>query len=235
VKMGGMDYKFRIVGFTGSGIGIFEPVDHSCARYKSDADFKTTRKYLDILPHLHVILAYDSDQGWVAYPMNMESACKKFDLDGEIIVKNVSDAERFEVITARFDGMHFWYDDIFNSADLMKSSQLRDIFDPANISPIEMRENIESIKELTPEDREAFSLAIRSWNYFKRVTTQRELKQILSAGKGKWISYVVRGANLKVRWKSKRGKPYTPSVEKGFYDVRTMGREIAIEDFPDAE
>jgi len=230
VKMSGMNYRFRIVGFTGSGIGMFEPIDHSCARFKGDADFATTRKYLDILPQLHVILVYESDQGWIAYPMNMESTCKKFALDGEIIVKNVSDAERFDVITARFDGMHFWYDDVFHSADLMKSSFMRDAFDPASLLPSKMREKIDEIKGLTPEDKESFELAIRSWNYFKRVTAQEELEQILAVGGGRLLSYVVRGANLEVRWKSKQGNPYTSSVEKGSYDVVCAGICVDGED-----
>lgn len=223
VKMNGMNYKFRIVGCHGSGMGLFEPIDHSCARYKGDADLETSRKYLDILPQLHVILAYESDQGWVAFPMHLESTRKKFALAGEIIVKNVSDAERFDVITTRFDGVHFWYDDIFRSADLIKSSQMREIFDPINIPSAVMAKGLDEIKGLTPEDRIAFELASNSWNYFKRVATQDELNKLLAAGGGKLFSYVIRGANIEIKWKSKSGQEYTSLVDKVSYDGVSAG------------
>ena len=216
VKMGGMNYRFRIVGFSGSGIGIFEPVDHSCARYKSDADWETTRRYLDVLPHLHVILAFESDQGWIAYPMNMESTQKRFALEGEIIVKNVSDAERFDVITVRFDGMHFWYDDMFNGADMVKSNFLREAFDPVNLSPTAIWNKVDQIKAVTPEDKKAFTLALDAWNYFKRASTEEQIAEVLAAGGGILGTYVVRGANIEVKWHSKSGREYTSAVDKNF-------------------
>lgn len=227
VKMDGIHYRFRVVGFSGNGIGIFRPINPLCARYEGDADYEMTRNYFDVLPHLHVILAYESDQGWVAYPFNMESTSKKFALEGEILVLNVSDAERFDVITVRFDGAHFWCDELFAGGDVLKSQQMREAFDVSQSSNM-MRESFDKIKNTTPEDQKAFEMAIASWNYFKTTSVQSQIEYYLSGGGATLCNYIVRGANIDIKWKSKSGEEYNSVVNKETFMATDKGVGVCI-------
>jgi len=228
VKMDGLNYKFRIVT-QGSeeGLGIFRPIDPNCALLKKAASWEMRREYFDALPSLHVILSYETDQGWVAFPMNIESTQKKFALVGEVVVKSVSDAERFDVITARFDGVHFWYDELFVGSDAIKSQAMRDCFDP-KLHPDTMRQSLDIIKGITPEDQQAFELAISSWKVFTRMSTEAMIKKVLSDGGGALGSYVVRDVNIEIKWKSASGKDYTTLVDKSSLDVVSAG--ICLDD-----
>lgn len=222
VKLDKLHYKFRIIAFQGSGIGIFTPIDPTCATFQREASWEMRRNYFDALPFLPVILSYETDQGWVAFPMNIEATQKKFALEGEVIVKNVSDAERFDVTTARFDGVHFWYDEVFSGSDAIKSAAMRECFDP-KLSPDMMRNNLEKIKGLTPEDKRAFELSISSWKVFTRMSTEATLRRVLSSGGGTLGSYVIRGMNIEIKWKSASGQGYNTLVDKESLDIVSAG------------
>ncbi len=228
VKMTGMQYRFRIVGMRGSGIGVFKPIDPSCAKYLREADLDKIRAFFDMLPKIHFILSYETEQGWVGQPINIESARKTLGLDSEAIIKNVTDAERFDVVTARFDGEHFWYDEPFVSNDFVKAEGMRKCFLP-NMTPQRMKERLAKVENLTPEDYRAFDLALASWAIYKSMTTEDTLRQLLEDGGATLGSYVVRGSNIEVRWKSVSGADYTSVITKNF-DVVSAGICLSSED-----
>lgn len=229
VKIDSVIYPFRIVGQPGHGFGVFKPVDGTCAKYIREAPFEMVRSYLDVLPQQLFILAYESDQGWVAYPMNIESARKSIGLDGEAIVKCVSDCERFDVIVARFDGVHFWYDSVFVGGNPQKSIEMRDCFRP-DYSPQKMKQCLANVKQLTPEDHKAFEMAMASWVLFKRMSTEDRIKSLIEDAGAKFKSYVVRGANIEIRWASSSGTHYNSLVNKDSLDVVSSGICLAGED-----
>ncbi len=222
IKLDGLNYKFRIVGFNGSGFGLFRPIDASCAKYVRTAPIEKVRQFLELLPRIHLILAYEADQGWVAYPMNMESATSSLGLQSEAIVLNVSDCERFDVITARYDGMNFWYDEIFVGADPVKSEAMRECFLP-DATAKQMQAKLSQIKGITPEDKKSFDLAIGSWIIFKKMTTEAKISEMFSQAGAKLGSYVVRGANIDVRWTSTSGREYRSTIVKETFDVVSAG------------
>lgn len=229
VKMDGVNYEFRIVGHKDSGFGIFKPVDATCAKFEREPDYSQLRQYLDLLPKVNMILAYESDQGWVSYPMNLDSSKATLGLDSEIIVKNVSDSERFDVVTVRYDGAHFWHDEPFIGSDLSKSAAMRDCFVPDSTSQ-KMKEQLAQVKGLTPEDRRAFDLALMSWKLFQKVSTEDRIKGALSSGGGKLGRYVLRGDNVEIQWTSESGQKYTSLVKRGSLDVVSAGICLSNED-----
>lgn len=228
IKMDGMHYRFHIDGHKGSGIGIFMPVDATHALYKEEASWELSQKYMKVLPFIHMILAYETEDGWVAYPMHSETARIKLGV-GLSVVYNVSDAERFDVVTAKFDGINFWHDDIFTGADLTKSQLMREAFNMKWL-PSKMRTKFKKIKGTTPEDKETFELAIDSWLHFKKVSTEEQLQEVLKPGGGKFQSYIVRGKNLEVKWTSKSGRLYISTVRKESFDGICAGFCVDGED-----
>lgn len=221
IKIDRLTYRFRIVGQNGSGFGVFAPIDATCAKYTGEADVAQVRGYFDVLPSLPIILSYQTEQGWVGYPVNQQSARSSLGLISEVIVRNVTDCQRFDNIVARFDGIHFWYDDVFSGSDPVKSESMRECFSGGHAEA--MKTKIGLIKGITPEDKTAFDLAIISWIQFKKLSTETRLKEVLCAGGGKLGSYVLRGANIEVKWVAPSGSNYTTVVNKESLDVVSAG------------
>ncbi len=221
--------SFRVVGQPGSGFGVFKIVDGNCARFVKAAPFDLQRRFLDMLPKLHLILSFESDRGWVACPMNAESARKSLGLDSETYVQNVSDCERFDVITARYDGVNFWFDEVFIGADPQKSEAMRRCF-VKDRTPQQMKTSLARVKSVTPEENEAFRLALASWAMYQRTTTEERIKKTLADSGATMASYVVRGTNIEVRWKTTKGEEYTSLVKKETLDVVSAGICLAGQD-----
>lgn len=222
VKIDGVVYPFRIVGFKGHGFGVFQPRDGTCARFIRDADIADVRAYLEILPRLHFILSYETDKGWIGCPMNAEVADKTIGLESEAIIKNVTDCERFDVIVARYDTVNFWFDELFVGGDLQKSADMRECF-RKDWTPQQMKQTLARVKGMSPEDHKAFELALKSWHKFQQFNTEARIKKVLEESGAKLGSYVVRGDNVEVRWKTDRGTAYTSLVQKASLDVVSAG------------
>jgi len=222
VKMNGVNYKFRIVGVNGDGIGLFQPVDPTCAKYQGEAPIEQRRAYLDVLPSVRLILSYETDKGWVSYPFNAESSENSIGLKGQAVVKNVNDCERFDVVVARYDGMHLWFDDIFSSMDHCKSEAMRDCFIP-QWTPDKMQRELKKVKGMSPEDKISFELAVQSWMVFQQQTTEARLQSVLNNSGGTLGSYVVRDLNIDVEWTDSSGKKYSSVVNKESFDVVCTG------------
>lgn len=238
VKMDSLNYRFRILGFNGSGIGIFKPTNPTCATFQHNAEYDLVRAFYDKLPFIHVILSFQTEDGWCAHPMNTQVALQKLGLDSEILVRNVTDVERFDIVVVRYDGYNFWFDEPFSGADLLKSQYLREAFDlRGNVT--KAINAMDKIKGLTPEEKKTFNLALESWKLFTKQTTEEKLQKLLEIGGGALRSYVVRGTNIEVRWKSASGQDYTSVVQKDSFDVVSAGiclsgqdRKFHLKDLP---
>lgn len=223
VSMGhGMLYRFRIHGFTNAGIGLFHPTNPNHATYIGDAPFDQARQYLDALPRIYLILTYQTERGWIALPYNEESARKSFGLDGPLLALNVSDAQRFDVITARFDGANFWFDELFSGSDPVKADELRKSFERGT--------KVLNISGVTPEERDAYSLACDAWKQFAQISVEQQIKNVLKDGGARMRAFVVRGKNVEIRWTSSSGTTYNSLVNKDTLDVVSAGICLSGED-----
>lgn len=217
VSIDGLVYKFAISGFNGSGIGRFKPANALSAVYVSEAEFDERIIYLESLPVLNVILSYQNDKGWIAVPHDANLAKNRFGIEGPLIVHNVSDAQAFDTIKTRYDGNSFWYEDFASFADLIKSQEMRTAF-----SMYAKKKEIR-IPKTTPEDNAAFELAKKSWEFFVKTSTESRIKELLENGGANLGSYVVRGDNIEIKWKSSSGSKYNSVVKKDTFDVVTSG------------
>lgn len=229
VKIDGMNYRFRIVGFQGSGFGVFQPVDPTCARFVRAAEFDQAYDYLQVLPKMYVILVCQTDLGWCAYPFNTESAKIKFGVDFEIIVRNVSDVERFDVVTVRCDGRNFWYEEPFIGSDPVKADSFRECF-ALRTDPLKQRQALDKIKGITPEERKSFDLALASWRQFQKQSTEGRLKEMLALGGAELDNYVIRGEQIEITWQAHSGTYYKSRVDKNTLDVVSAGICLNNED-----
>lgn len=222
VKIDGANYRFRIIGFQGSGFGIFRPVDPTCARFVRAADFEHVHNYLQLLPKYHFILVCQTNLGWCAYPFNAEVARRKLGAETEVIIRNVSDVDRFDVVTVRYDGMNFWYEEPFSGADPVKAETLRECF-VLRTDQLKMKKKIDNLKGLTPEEKRSLDLALASWREYQQQTTEGRLREWLAHGGADLDNYVIRGEQIEITWQARSGRCYRSRVEKSNLDVVSAG------------
>ena len=229
VKMDGANYKFRIVGFQGSGFGIFRPVDPTCARFVGPGNFVQINEYLRLLPQIYVILVCETDLGWCGYPFNVESTQKKLGVDCEIIIRNVTDVERFDVVAVRHDGRNFWYEEPFAGADPIKAQNLRECF-ALRTESLRMERCRQKLKGTTPEEIKAFDIALSSWRLFQRQSTEGQIREFLARSSADLDSYVIRGQQIELTWQSKSGRYYRSRINRDTFDVVSAGICLNDED-----
>ena len=222
IKLDGLDYKLRIVGCSGTGVGIFKPIDKNCAKFIGECNDEIKENYFTLFPKIHLILSFQSDDGWVAYPINKESAQKRYGIGGEVFVRMVSDVDRFDVITASFSGLNFWHQEPFAGVDPVKADLMREAFALRENTEL-MRNAFDKIKGITPEDKSSFQLALSSWRIFKKQSTEGRIKEILNIGGAELNTYIVRGENIEVRWRSASGNKYNSLIKKDSFDVVSAG------------
>jgi len=222
VRMDGLVYTFKISGFEGSGFGVFLPDSPTSAKFVREADFDVIRDYLDVLPKLSMVLCYQTPEGWVGYPHNLQAAKQKLGLVGIAPVLNVTDAQRFDTVIVRFDGVTFWFDEPEFAVDPEVGESLREVF-TAELRQNQIDEVLRGIRGAGPEHRETFRIAFESWTKFRKQSTEEILQKFLDAGGGKLSEFVVRGGNIEVQWISDSGQEYSSVVKKDTFDVVQSG------------
>ena len=93
-----------------------------------------------------------------------------------------------------------------------------------------MRQQFETVKGRTPEDKKAFDAALFSWKELLKTTTEDQIKTLLAAGGGKLGKYVVRGPNIEIMWNSESGRGYNSLVNKETFDIVQTGICVSGED-----
>jgi hypothetical protein len=189
------EQSYRVTGFPRDsyGFGLFRLIDDNCARFITISDYSFVYKYLNTLPALKCILAYESDLGWIAYPQSVHVMKSELAYDREIVVRNVEHGKRFDVVKARLDGMHWWYD--IHDANNDKSQHLREVF---NLT--EDHEHIfrkaKRIPYATFEDLETMRLSLISRTIFNIIHKEDNAKMSYNS--------IVPGKNVENNWKYKK-------------------------------
>lgn len=230
VKMVGTNYKFRILGANGSGFGVFCPTDPTCARFVKEADLLQSQSYLSLWPKVYLILVCNTDLGWCAFPFNLSSAKAQLGLEQEVIVRNVSDVERFDVVVARYDGMRFWYEEPFAGADPVKAAALRDCY---------INRKMKKIAGITPEERKSFDMSLSALQMVQRLTTEGRIKETLATAGSSLEEYVIRGRNIEISWQAQSGAVHNSLIDAKTFDVVSAGicvndgdRKFHLRDLP---
>lgn len=133
------------------GWGVFRPDSHTLARLVRPARMGERLRYLELFPIVRLVLCHvdEKDAGlWFAAPASRGD--QRFRIEGLVPVRLVEDAERFDTACARFDGQHFWFEQLDPRADAGAASYLRDAFS--------QRANPDTLNRpgLAAEQRDAF-------------------------------------------------------------------------------
>jgi hypothetical protein len=122
------------------------------------------QRYLELFPLVRLILVDQREEQWFALPAHR--ADTRFRIEGVIPVRLVEEAQRFEVIEARFDGVQFWYAGPDARWDPALASYLRQELE--RLTPPEQLHR----SGLTAEERTAYVL-----NYWPRYEASEEAQR----------------------------------------------------------
>jgi hypothetical protein len=164
VRIAGVICALRIQPADFEGWGVFRPVSHSDATLVRHAKLAERQRYLELFPLVRLILADRYEERWLALPAHR--ADSRFQIEGMITVQLVEEAQLFDVIEARFDGMQFWFADADSRWDPAMASYLR-----RELGVLTPPEKVHR-SGLTSEEREAYAL-----NYWPRYEATEEARQ----------------------------------------------------------
>ena len=123
VKIAGVRCEMSVEPREYSGFGVFAPLSHAKAKLVRDATMGERRKYLELFPRVRLIPCQQEREQWLCAPFN--KADTRFRIDGLVPVLFVEDAQLFDVIVGRYDGSHFWFDQVDDREDPAAAVYLR--------------------------------------------------------------------------------------------------------------
>ena len=123
MKIAGVRCEMSVEPRDYTGFGVFAPLSHAKAKLVRDATMSERRKYLELFPRVHLIPCQQEKEQWLCAPSN--KADTRFRIVGLVPVLFVEDAQLFDVIVARYDGSHFWFDRVDDREDPAAAVYLR--------------------------------------------------------------------------------------------------------------
>jgi len=222
VRSRGLVYTFIPQPEDFEGWGIFQPISDREAKLIEEADFFQISEYLEALPQLRVWLADRlSGKTWLAYPTNESDAQQRFSVAKPVIVRLVTEADRFDTAIIRYDGCSWWFHEVDRRADPEASEQLQAAFTNI-VDPQELR-----FKGMTPEMKIAYELGIqRTLAYREKMQQQRDerrLKTALERGGGQLQGVRDRDGYWLVEWTTASGDRHTSAISKDDLTVNSAG------------
>jgi hypothetical protein len=161
VRIAGVICRLQIQPADFEGFGIFRPASPTQANLVRPAKLAERQRYLNLFPLVRLILSDRQDETWLAVAAHR--ADSRFHIEGMVPVRQVEDAQLFEVIQARFDGCHFWFAGVDPRGDAARATYLRQALDKL-VPPDKL-----SRPGLTAEERLAYAA-----NYAPRYEASEE-------------------------------------------------------------
>jgi hypothetical protein len=212
------------------GIGVFKPLSHASARLVREATMSQRRKYLALFPRVLLVITTRAAEGSTtagAVPFNAADA--RFSVDGEIELRLVDEAaELFETVAARFDGRHFWFDEVDPRADPAAAPFLRQAL--VNMTDPRI---VDERPALSPGQRLAYVLnfrrrveamlaAERAKQLDERTRDENRLREALEHAGARLRDFAERGGQYTVTY-DVDGRRHVSTVRKGDLTVQTAG------------
>lgn len=200
VRISGINYIFRIVGHSNNGVGLFRPVDLTCARFLKESDPEQAEEYFSIFPRIEVTLITETNLGWCGY-INTSHTVENKELHGKIvIVRNVMSAKRFDTVISRLDLLGgIWYDSL-SDGNSFKSERMRQCFSVQDV--VQSKLNLTKIEDIGPDDIKVFSLALDCRRTFILVNKQKKLDSGFFDNLYNTNDFIVDGSNIELEWMS---------------------------------
>jgi hypothetical protein len=234
VRIGGVLCRIRIQPTDFAGWGVFRPASHTDANLVRPASLAERRRYLELFPLFRLLVCRRAGNVWFGSAASFGDARIQF--EGMAPLELAEEVQLFDCVRARYDGSHFWFDELDSRHDPGTASYLRAAL-AEQTPPDELHR-----PGLTAEERAAYEL-----NYWQlvepaqRLRRQREeepqesdlvrrrLRESLSHAGAQLVDYLERADSFRVHY-TIGGRQYTSSVDKQDLTVQVAGICLSGED-----
>lgn len=202
-----------------TGFGIFRADSHERATLVRPATMGERRRYLQLFPRVSLVVSAKSDRDSFAVPLN--SADARFSVQGEVTLRFAEDnVQLFDVVSARFDGTSFWFDQPDPRADPAAAPYLRQ----ALVRMLELAKL--DRPGLMPGQRTAYALRYRArleqMLEDARTRDERRLRDALEHAGAALRDFAEQRDEYRVTYEVD-GERYVSVVRKGDLTVQTAG------------
>lgn len=214
VRIAGVVCTLRVVGEREPGWAILKPRSLGEARVVGKPGLKQVREFLSLFPAVRLILVARGPEAWLALPAQQSD--NRFRLSGPVSVEFVQGAAPFQQVLARFDGSHFWFEEIDRRRSPAIAAYLRDALQ-AETPPDNLHK-----ATLTSEERAAYLLALRAVEAARRDRVEVRLAEALAHAGAEFASYIERDDTLTVTY-TVDGRAHRSTVQKDDFSVMVAG------------
>lgn len=221
VRITGVICTLRVVGKTEPDWAILKPLAMDKAKVIAIPSLRQIREYLKLFPAVTLLLVSRAGADWLALPAHRGD--RRFQIDGTVRVHLITGAEQFQQIIARFDGGHFWFQEIDRRRSPAIAAYLRDALN-AETSPDQLHK-----PTLTAEEREAYGLLYQAIEDARRDQVELHLADALAHAGACLSSYVEREDAYTVTF-NVDGQTHRSTVHKDDLTVLSAGICLSGED-----
>jgi hypothetical protein len=221
VRIAGIVCTLRVVGRPDPGWAILRPLALNRAQVISQPSLGQIRDFLALFPELRLLLVARAERGWLALPAYRGD--HRFQIEGPVPVQLVTGAEPFQRIIARFDGTHFWFQEVDRRRSPAIAAYLREEFN-AETPAEDLRK-----PTLTAEEREVYRLAWQAAEAARRDRVEVQLADALAHAGAELVSYIEREHVYTVRY-TVDGRMQRSTVRKEDLTVTAAGICLAGQD-----
>jgi hypothetical protein len=249
VRIAGLVCNLQVVGHHRAGWAILKPVSMVRARVVARPSLGQVRDYLALFPAVRLVLvarasshpeappgvspavasemppelvevpvegAVEGD--WLAMPA--QRGDRRFEIEGPVRLHLVTGAEPFQQVVARFDGGHFWFQEVDRRRNPAIAAYLREALAGGT--------TVEALHKptLTAEEREAYRLAQRALEAAARDQVEMRLADALAHAGAELASYIEREDAYAVSY-TVDGQQYRSTVRKD--DLTVVAAGICLE------
>ncbi len=214
VRLAGVVCKLAVEPACFEGWGVFRPVSLRAARLVRRATLAERQAYLRLFPPLRLILCRRDGDRWLGLPAHRGD--RRFPIDGTVPVRLAEDAQPFEVVEARFDGVQCWFERTDPRHDPATAAYLRQALHERT-PPEALRR-----KGLTPEERLAYALCHGLLLEAERDRTEARLRDALAHAGAELIGYVERDDGYRIEYRV-GGERHVSVVDRRDLTVQVAG------------
>jgi hypothetical protein len=234
VRIAGVRCTLAVEPADFEGWGVFRPASHTAATLVRPARMGERLRYLELFPAVALILCRKPDDSpdWFAAPASRGDS--RFRIEGLAPVRLADDVDRFDTITARYDGGQFWFEQLDARADPGAAAYLRQSFAGRTAADALERPG------LTAEQRDAYAgevayaaeqaaLETRRLESERRLSSEGRLRDALHHAGAELRDFAERGRVYRVTY-TVDGRRHTSVVDRHTLSVQTAGICLSGED-----
>lgn len=211
VRIAGVICQFRVRGAK-PGWGIFR-ANGTFADFLRPATLSERQRYLKLFPRQPMVLVAHDGHDWWAWPAHQGD--RRFGPPTLVPLRLVEQAQRFDRVFARFDGVQRWFDTMDEGADASTAAYLRELFNTTtDAEPARPR--------LTAEERTAYQAAVALRAEAQRDRNEERLRDALAHAGAEYRGHVEQERTYQIEF-TVDGVRHVSVINKHDFGVQLAG------------